>query len=71
MWDFKAFETVDNLRKGIVVVQVKGEGRTSSHYKFILLDLLEKKGGKSTQRKIVTVLNSIDLDCENSFSREG
>ena len=74
LWDFRAFETIDNLKKGMLMVRVFGRAKTESHYRIFLLDLIDrrrvKEAGKE-ERQVVRVLNYIDLDCESHFGREG
>lgn len=43
VWDFRSFQTVDAMKKGVLVVQVKAPNQKNSHFKFILVDLVKKR----------------------------
>lgn len=60
---------MDSLRKAIIVVQVKAETQSSSHFKFVLIDLMDRKKVRSSGKRMASVLNVLDLDCEMSFGR--
>lgn len=66
VWDFRSFQTIENCRKGVMMLQVvnKANEESNSLYKILLIDLAESnKPQGENEKNVAKVLTTIDLDC--------